>query len=185
MTSRQSAPDARIRSFVERICRLKAEQDALQLDIQAVYLEAKKDNLDKTALGQVVSIVRKREKNREKFEESANVVEMYLAAVDGHGSHAYARVPQDPAPRQVEKFDAETGEVEPDESGEAVVVLDGQEIPLSAFASAVNARAERDHVVARPAPYRIDARTTAPKPPAEDLDLPAGLRREPVRSAAE
>ena len=77
-----------IKAFVERILRLKGEQDALSADIREIYAEAKSMGFDKTALGQVVSIVRKREKDSAKFDELNAIVDLYLAAVDGGTSDA-------------------------------------------------------------------------------------------------
>jgi len=82
-----------IKQFVERIERLKDEIDALNGDIREIYAEAKARGLDKTALGDVVSIRRKRAKNPEAFEERSAIVELYLAAAEGRPSrtHAHAR----------------------------------------------------------------------------------------------
>lgn len=72
-----------LRSIVERIERLKDEQDALAADIREVYAEAKSNGYDKTALGQVVTIRRKRAKDPQAFEERSAMVDLYLAALDG------------------------------------------------------------------------------------------------------
>lgn len=71
-----------LKSFVDRIQRLKDEQDARAADIREVYAEAKAMGFDKTALGQVVSILRKREKDGEKFEVLSATVELYLHALE-------------------------------------------------------------------------------------------------------
>ncbi len=83
------SPDARLRTFISRILRLKDEQDGIGLDIQAVYAEAKAENFDKTAIGQVVAVIRKRLKNPEKFDELDAVVRMYLDMFDGAASHTH------------------------------------------------------------------------------------------------
>ena len=57
-----NSADARLRSFIDRVLRLKEEQDALADDIREVYAEAKGEGFDKTALGEVVSYLRKIEK---------------------------------------------------------------------------------------------------------------------------
>jgi uncharacterized protein (UPF0335 family) len=72
-----------LRSFVERIERLKAEIDDLNTDVRDVYAEAKSAGFDKTALGQVVAIRRKREKDGEKLETLSALVELYLSEIDG------------------------------------------------------------------------------------------------------
>ena len=45
-----------IKSIIERILRLKEEQDALASDIRDVYAEAKSNGHNKTALGQAVAL---------------------------------------------------------------------------------------------------------------------------------
>lgn len=79
-----------LRAIVERIERLKEEEDALKADIREVYAEAASNGYDKTALGQVVTLRRKRAKNPGKFEELSAVVQTYLGALEGR-SHAHAR----------------------------------------------------------------------------------------------
>lgn len=71
-----------IRSLVERINRLKDEQDALGTDIREVYAEAKANGIDKTALGQVVTTVRRMGKDPMKFNENNALVEIYMSAYE-------------------------------------------------------------------------------------------------------
>lgn len=78
-----------IKPIIERILRLKEEQDAISDDVRDVYAEAKSNGFDKTALGQVVAIIRKRAKHgAAKIEEQNTVVETYLAAFDGGTQNA-------------------------------------------------------------------------------------------------
>ena len=77
---------AQVKSILERILRLKEEQDALSEDIKEVYAEAKSNGFDKTALGIVVTAVRKRDKNPEKYAEHDQLASLYLAAYDGVGT---------------------------------------------------------------------------------------------------
>jgi uncharacterized protein (UPF0335 family) len=94
---------SQIKAFVDRILRLKEEQDALRDDIKDIYAEAKGLGFDKTAIGNVVSHVRKiGKKGDDAVAATTANFEMYLAAYEGR-THAYARaeVPHDP----------ETGEV--------------------------------------------------------------------------
>lgn len=80
-----------VRSILERILRLKEEQDALSEDVREVYAEAKANGFDKTALGQVVAYLRKREKDgADKLAERTALFDLYLGAFDGR-SHARAR----------------------------------------------------------------------------------------------
>jgi len=75
-----------VKSILERILRLKEEQDALAEDIREVYAEAKSNGYDKTALGQAVSAIRKKQKDPLKFEETGSVVDLYLGAFYGTGT---------------------------------------------------------------------------------------------------
>lgn len=87
-----------IRSILERILRLKSEQDELGEDIKEVYAEAKSNGFDKTALGQAVSIIRKREKNPQAFAERNEIADLYLSAFDGSASRTHARAREETAP---------------------------------------------------------------------------------------
>lgn len=72
-----------IKSIIERILHLKADQDAISDDIREIYTEAKSGGFDKTALGQAVTILRKREKlGADKIEEQSAIVDTYLAAFE-------------------------------------------------------------------------------------------------------
>ena len=73
-----------VRTIIDRILRLKEEQDQLGEDIREIYAEAKGNGFDKTALGQVVALLRKREKQgAAKVEEQSAIIETYLAAYAG------------------------------------------------------------------------------------------------------
>jgi len=72
-----------VKSIIERILRLKEEQDALSSDIRDVYAEAKSNGHDKTAIGQAVALIRKKEKDPQKFDELDSMTELYLAAYYG------------------------------------------------------------------------------------------------------
>ncbi|AUX76379.1 DUF2312 domain-containing protein [Sinorhizobium fredii] len=101
--------DAQIRAFIDRILRLKEEQDTIGEDIRDIYAEAKGMGFDKTAMGNVVAHLRKvSKKGHDTVAEQGAIFDLYLAAYEGNGSHA-------PAPARtrenIEKFDAETGEI--------------------------------------------------------------------------
>jgi uncharacterized protein (UPF0335 family) len=83
------APDL-IRSYVDRILRIKEEEDTLKADIKDIYAEAKGNGLDKTALGDVVNHLRKQAKNPEKASERAVNFDLYLDAYSNAPSHAHA-----------------------------------------------------------------------------------------------
>lgn len=84
--------DLQLKTIIERILRLHAEEDEIKADRREVYAEAKSHGYDKTALGAAVSIIRKREKDAAGFEERNAIVDLYLSTFDG-SSHvrAYAR----------------------------------------------------------------------------------------------
>lgn len=82
-----------LRSYIDRILRLKAEQDDLAAGIREVYTEAKSNGFDKTAIGQVVTHVRKRDKKGEaELAEAGAIFDLYLSAYDGRPAPARARV---------------------------------------------------------------------------------------------
>lgn len=69
-----------LRAFVERILRLKEEQDTLAADIRDVYAEAKGTGFDKTAMGQLVAHLRKVEKvGVSAVEEGQSIFDLYLS----------------------------------------------------------------------------------------------------------
>lgn len=73
--------EQQLRAFVERILRLKEEQDTLAADIREIYAEAKGSGFDKTAMGQLVAHLRKVEKvGVAAVEEGQTVFDLYLDA---------------------------------------------------------------------------------------------------------
>ena len=73
-----------VRSLIDRILRLKAEQDAIGQDIREVYKEAHANGFDKTILGLAVARLRKEEKNgAARVEETDSVLALYLEAYRG------------------------------------------------------------------------------------------------------
>jgi uncharacterized protein (UPF0335 family) len=80
-----------IKSVIDRILRLKEEQDALGDDIREIYAEAKSSGYDKTALGRVVNHLRQRAKKGDAaMDEADTIFDLYLSAYNGP-SHAHAR----------------------------------------------------------------------------------------------
>lgn len=103
MAKGESAGD--VKSIITRILRLKEEQDALAEDIREIYAEARSNGLDKTALGQVVSAIRKREKDPQKFQELADNAQLYLNAYDGTGTPVATRArAHEAAPARTAEF---------------------------------------------------------------------------------
>jgi uncharacterized protein (UPF0335 family) len=84
-----------IRSYVDRILRLKEEEDTLKADIKDIYAEAKGNGLDKTALGDLVTHLRKQAKNPEKASERSSMFDLYFDAYTNAPSHAHAPARED------------------------------------------------------------------------------------------
>lgn len=98
--------EGQIKAFIDRILRLKEEQDVIGDDIRDIYAEAKGMGFDKTAMGNVVAHLRKvAKKGSETVAEQGAIFDIYLAAYEGHAP-APARVREN-----IEKFDPVTGEV--------------------------------------------------------------------------
>lgn len=91
--------NAQLKSFIDRILRLKEEQDAIGDDVKDVYAEAKGQGFDKTALGNVVSHVRRiAKKGADAISEQDAIFALYLDAYEGR-AHAPA-----PARENIEEF---------------------------------------------------------------------------------
>lgn len=89
-----SVSGSQIRAYVERIERLKEEQDGLTGEIKQIYAEAKAEGFDKAALGEVVAIRRKQAKNPDAFDLKNSIVGLYMNAIEEAGLppvHAPAR----------------------------------------------------------------------------------------------
>lgn len=78
--------EAEIKQFIDRILRLKEEQDTLGEDIREVYAEAKGMGYDKTVLGNVVSHLRKVAKlGNDTLSEREAIFDLYLTAYETGG----------------------------------------------------------------------------------------------------
>ncbi|MGN7734403.1 DUF2312 domain-containing protein [Ensifer sp. 22564] len=108
--------EGQIKAFIDRILRLKEEQDVIGDDIRDVYAEAKGMGFDKTAMGNVVAHLRKvAKKGSETVAEQGAIFDIYLAAYEGHAP-APARVREN-----IEKFDPLTGEFLDDKQPETAI----------------------------------------------------------------
>lgn len=82
--------DLQVKSLIERILRLHAEEEELRADRREVYAEAKANGYDKTALGAAVAAIRKREKLGENVvAERETIADLYLAAYDAPRAHTH------------------------------------------------------------------------------------------------
>lgn len=87
-----------LRSFIERILRLREEEDAIKDDVKDVYAELKAAGFDKTVAGKVVAAIRAEKKNSAKVAEMDTLFDLYMAEYRGTSeSHAGARVQHDAA----------------------------------------------------------------------------------------
>lgn len=82
--------DQQVKSIIERILRLHAEEESFRTDRREVYAEAKANGYDKTALGAAVAAIRKREKLGENVvAERETIADLYLAAYDAPRAHTH------------------------------------------------------------------------------------------------
>lgn len=84
--------DLQVKSLIERILKLHAEEAEIASDRREVYAEAKSAGFDKSALGEAVRIIRRREKDAAAFDERTAIVDLYLTAFDGP-SRTHVHVP--------------------------------------------------------------------------------------------
>src|SRR5690606_24774609 len=82
----ESVAQDQIKSFVDRIIRLREEAKAINDDIREVYAEAKGNGFDKTVLGKLVLYVERRAKDGAALAEGEAIFDLYLEAYDGVGT---------------------------------------------------------------------------------------------------
>lgn len=86
----------RLRSFVQRVERLREEIDALNKDVSEIYKEARGEGWNVEAMKKVVAERQRMAKNPEKFNEINAVVELYRDALNGgtiNATRVHAREP--------------------------------------------------------------------------------------------
>lgn len=96
MSEDEGTADEQLRSIVNRILRCKEAEDEAKADTKEVYAEAKSNGFDKTALGALVSEIRKREKDSGKVDELNAILDLYREAYFGRSgtedaTHAHTR----------------------------------------------------------------------------------------------
>lgn len=72
-----------IKAYVDRILRMKDEADAIASDVKEIYAEAKANGFDKTQLGNLVTYLRKKDKDADKVAEGEAIFDLYLTAYMG------------------------------------------------------------------------------------------------------
>jgi uncharacterized protein (UPF0335 family) len=114
--------DKQLKSYIDRVLRLKEEQDALGDDIRDVYAEAKAEGYDKTVMGKLVAHLRKVLKQGDSaVAEAESIFDTYL--------QAYHRASGTPVASHTheEDFDHETGEILEANSRLIKQVVDGMQ----------------------------------------------------------
>lgn len=97
----QAGPN-RLRSFVQRVERIREEIDALNNDVAEIYKEAKGEGWDVKAMKFVIAERARAAKDKAKFDEFNSIVELYRDALQGgieYATRAHAHEESDPAPR--------------------------------------------------------------------------------------
>lgn len=83
--------DAKLKAYIDRILRCREAEDLAKDDTKAVYAELAGDGYEKSVVGQVVTFLRKREKDGDKLSEQSAKFDLYLEAYE-RPSHAHTRV---------------------------------------------------------------------------------------------
>lgn len=83
--------DAQLKSYIDRILRCREAEDLAKEDTKAVYAELAAEGYEKAIVGQVVTFLRKREKDGDKLSEQSAKFDLYLEAYE-RPSHAHTRV---------------------------------------------------------------------------------------------
>ena len=82
--------DAKLKAYIDRILRCREVEDEAKQDTKDVYAELAADGYEKAIVGQVVTFLRKREKDGDKVAEQSAKFDLYLEAYE-RPSHAHTR----------------------------------------------------------------------------------------------
>ncbi|NSY17230.1 DUF2312 domain-containing protein [Neorhizobium sp. AL 9.2.2] len=133
--------DKQLKAYIDRVLRLKAEQDTIGDDIREVYAEAKGEGYDKTVMGKIVAHLRKVEKSgADAVDEAETIFETYLSAYHRASGTVVATHTHE------ENFDRDTGEVLDINPRLAKQVVDGMqtEAGRAALIAAVDIMIEQE-----------------------------------------
>lgn len=86
--------NAQLKAYIDRILRCREAEDLAKEDTKAVYAELAAEGYEKAVVGQVVTFLRKREKDGDKLSEQSAKFDLYLEAYE-RPSHAHTRVRDD------------------------------------------------------------------------------------------
>lgn len=78
------------KQLIDRILRCREAEDEAKEDTKAVYAELKALGYDKTVAGALVSEMRSKSKNPNKFEERNSILDLYRDAYE-RASHTHVR----------------------------------------------------------------------------------------------
>lgn len=78
----------RLRSFVERVERIREEIDALNADVSEIYKEAKNEGWDVKAMKMVIAERQRAAKDPAKFQELNAIIELYRTALESGTDNA-------------------------------------------------------------------------------------------------
>ncbi len=151
--------DKQLKAYIDRVLRLKEEQDALGQDIRDVYAEAKAEGYDKTVMGKLVAHLRKVLKEGDgAIAEAESIFDTYLTA--------YQRASGTPVANahvhtHEEEFDPITGEFVNDNSNPVANVGQGATSTTAAASNDPASRTddERDRQHASTVGFADDCRT--------------------------
>ncbi|OCJ05290.1 hypothetical protein A6U87_14900 [Rhizobium sp. AC44/96] len=143
--------DNQLKAYIDRVLRLKEEQDALGDDIREIYAEAKAEGYDKTIMGKVVAHLRAElKKGAVAIAEAESIFDTYL--------HAYQRASGTPVATHTheENVDRETGEVFDTNPRLIKQVVDGMqtEAGRAALITAIDIMIEQEEAEEQNAPER-------------------------------
>lgn len=158
-----------LKSLIDRILRLREEEDAIKDDIREVYAEAKSHGFDKTILGKTVARLRAEAKDGDKLEETEALLELYLnayRAAEPSRAHTHAGAREDrPAAEAPRTQDGDApGYVDP-KLIETVVKGVQTEIGRKALTAALDVMIEREERQTAQEPSTPPAVLSAPRPP--------------------
>lgn len=82
--------DVKLKAYIDRILRCREAEDEAKQDTKEVYAELAAEGYEKAIVGQVVTFLRKREKDGDKVAEQSAKFDLYLEAYE-RPSHAHTR----------------------------------------------------------------------------------------------
>ncbi|KKX29214.1 GapR family DNA-binding domain-containing protein [Rhizobium sp. LC145] len=104
--------DSQLKAFIDRVLRLKEEQDTIGQDIRDIYGEAKAAGYDKTVMGKLVAYLRKVDKaGASEVEEAEMIFDTYLDAYRRASGFSAIKAGPSRAHAHEEEFDPVTGEI--------------------------------------------------------------------------